>query len=159
MTDINSPQVPESTLQLSDYHQHLTQGVLNTRCHQYQKLQLIAQDKEKMTSHVRLITHPDVMTRYGSFHGGQLNSILDTASYLALLPQLKEGEYGATVAYSSQILKPITGEGQTLDIYGKVSQRGKRNAFCSAEAYNNGKLMARAQVTKVIQPLPQQSKL
>jgi uncharacterized protein (TIGR00369 family) len=88
----------------------------------------------------------------GVLHGGVVTTLLDTACYLALLPQLSDAEHAVTHDLTVSLLRPV-GADQRVDIAGTVLRRGRAVAFLRAEATADGQVVAAAQVTKSVVPL------
>jgi len=82
-------------------------------------------------------------------HGGVVTTLLDTASYLALLPQLSDEEHAVTHDLTVSLLRPVAA-GKRVDITGTVLRRGRAVAFLRAEATVDGEIVAAAQVTKSV---------
>ena len=85
----------------------------------------------------------------GVLHGGVVTTLLDTASYLALLPQLSDAEHAVTHDQTVSLLRPVAGE-KRVDVTATVLRRGRAVAFMRAEAVVDGELVATAQVTKSV---------
>lgn len=88
----------------------------------------------------------------GSLHGGVIYTLCDVACYCALLTQLAPDEEAATHDLQVSLLRGARAD-QVLRFEGEVLKRGRQLAFGSAQVHANGKLLARAQVTKSILPL------
>jgi uncharacterized protein (TIGR00369 family) len=82
-------------------------------------------------------------------HGGVVTTLLDTACYLALLPQLSDDEHAVTHDLAVSLLRPVAAEAR-VDVVGTVLRRGRAVAFLRAEATVDGELVAAAQVTKSV---------
>ena len=85
----------------------------------------------------------------GALHGGVIYSLCDVACYCALLSQLAPDEEAATHDLQVSLLRAASA-GQVLRFEGVVIKRGRQLAFGSAQVHADGKLLARAQVTKSI---------
>ncbi len=92
---------------------------------------------------------PSAQNQAGVLHGGVVTTLLDTACYLALLPQLSEAEHAVTHDLTVSLLRPVAAD-QRVDIVGTVLRRGRSVAFLRAEATVEGRLVAAAQVTKSV---------
>ena len=95
---------------------------------------------------------PSAQNQAGVLHGGVVTTLLDTACYLALLPQLSDGEHAVTHDLTVSLMRPVSAE-QRVDIVGTVLRRGRAVAFLRAEATVDGEVVAAAQVTKSVVPL------
>jgi uncharacterized protein (TIGR00369 family) len=82
-------------------------------------------------------------------HGGVVTTLLDTASYLALLPQLSDTEHAVTHDQTVSLLRPVAADAR-VDVTATVLRRGRAVAFMRAEAVVDGELVATAQVTKSV---------
>ena len=82
-------------------------------------------------------------------HGGVVTTLLDTASYLALLPQLSDAEHAVTHDQTVSLLRPVAADAR-VDVTATVLRRGRAVAFQRAEAVVDGELVATAQVTKSV---------
>lgn len=89
----------------------------------------------------------------GALHGGVIYSLCDVACYCALLTQLAPDEEAATHDLQVSLLRGARA-GQVLRFEGEVLKRGRQLAFGSAQVLADGKLLARAQITKSILPRP-----
>jgi uncharacterized protein (TIGR00369 family) len=85
----------------------------------------------------------------GVLHGGVVTTLLDTACYLALLPQLSDDEHAVTHDLTVSLVRPVAA-GARVDVVGSVLRRGRAVAFLRAEALVDGELVAAAQVTKSV---------
>lgn len=92
---------------------------------------------------------PPAQNQASVLHGGVVTTLLDTACYLALLPQLAEHEHAVTHDLAASLLRPV-GAGRRVDVVGTVLRRGRTVAFLRAEAMVDGDVVAAAQVTKSI---------
>jgi uncharacterized protein (TIGR00369 family) len=82
-------------------------------------------------------------------HGGVVTTLLDTACYLALLPQLSDDEHAVTHDLTVSLIRPVAAEAR-VDVVGGVVRRGRAVAFLRAEATVEGEVVAAAQVTKSV---------
>ncbi|WNV77201.1 thioesterase, FlK family [Geodermatophilus sp. DSM 44513] len=89
----------------------------------------------------------------GGAHAAALTAVLELAAYLALLPALQPDEHAVSHALTVQ-LPAAAPEGGLVEAVGQLDRRGRRLAFLSATAEVSGTLVARAQITKSIVPLP-----
>jgi uncharacterized protein (TIGR00369 family) len=79
-------------------------------------------------------------------HGGVVTTLLDTACYLALLPQLADDEHAVTHDLTVSLIRPVPADAR-VDVIGSVLRRGRAVAFLRAEATVDGAVVAAAQVT------------
>jgi uncharacterized protein (TIGR00369 family) len=85
----------------------------------------------------------------GVLHGGVVTTLLDTASYLALLPRLADTEHAVTHDQTVSLLRPVAADAR-VDVTATVLRRGRGVAFMRAEAVVDAELVATAQVTKSV---------
>jgi uncharacterized protein (TIGR00369 family) len=85
----------------------------------------------------------------GVLHGGVVTTLLDTACYLALLPQLSDDEHAVTHDLTVSLIRPVAADAR-VDVVGGVVRRGRAVAFLRAEATVEGEVVAAAQVTKSV---------
>ncbi|HVV13176.1 PaaI family thioesterase [Amycolatopsis sp.] len=88
---------------------------------------------------------------FGGVHAAALQTALEVAAYLALLPQLTVDEHAITHALSTQLIAgaPV---GERVEARGTLDRRGKRTAFLSVVASCDGRTVARGQLTKSVVP-------
>ena len=82
-------------------------------------------------------------------HGGVVYTLLDVASFLALLPRLSDAEHAVTHDLTVSLLRPVAADAR-VDVTGTVLRRGRAVAFMRAEATVDGEVVAAAQVTKSV---------
>ena len=92
---------------------------------------------------------PAAQNQAAVLHGGVVTTLLDTASYLALLPSLSDAEHAVTHDLTVSLLRPVAAD-RRVDINATVLRRGRAIAFMRAEATVDGELVAAAQVTKSV---------
>ena len=92
---------------------------------------------------------PAAQNQAAVLHGGVVTTLLDTASYLALLPSLSDAEHAVTHDLTVSLLRPVAAD-RRVDITATVLRRGRAVAFMRAEATVDGELVAAAQVTKSV---------
>lgn len=85
----------------------------------------------------------------GAFHGGVAYTLCDMACYAALLSELKDDEDAATHDLHVSVMRAAK-HGDHIIATGRVIKRGRNVAFMEAELHCEGKLLARATVTKSI---------
>jgi len=92
---------------------------------------------------------PSAQNQAAVLHGGVVTTLLDTACYLALLPQLSDGEHAVTHDLTVSLIRPVPADAR-VDVVGSVVRRGRAVAFLRAEAIVDGEVVAAAQVTKSV---------
>ena len=100
-------------------------------------------------SGLSLIPQGNALNALGAPHAGALSTVLEVAAYLALLPQLADGEEAITHQISASYLARAEG-GAALIAKGDVLRRTRRVAFVSTSLRQEDRLLALAQVTKSI---------
>ena len=81
-------------------------------------------------------------------HGGMVTTLLDTAMGSACWATLAEDESFLTADLRTEFLR--SARPGTLRAVGRVVQRNRRVAFCSADLFQNGELLASARCTQII---------
>jgi uncharacterized protein (TIGR00369 family) len=81
-------------------------------------------------------------------HGGMVTTLLDTAMGGACWAVLEDGESFLTADLRTEFLR--SARPGTLRAEGRVVQRNRRVAFCSADLYQDGALLATARCTQII---------
>lgn len=104
-------------------------------------------------AHFEITVGEALLNPAGALHGGVIYSLCDVACYCALLTLLAPHEEAATHDLQVSLLRGASA-GQVLRFEGEVLKRGRQLAFGSAQVHADSKLLARAQVTKSIIPLP-----
>ncbi len=92
---------------------------------------------------------PSAQNQARVLHGGVVTTLLDTASYLALLPRLSDTEHAVTHDQTVSLLRPVAADAR-VDVTATVLRRGRAVALMRAEAVVDGELVATAQVTKSV---------
>lgn len=93
---------------------------------------------------VTLATTENHSNMGGVIHGGALAALLDHVMGASVVTTLKDGEWTATQAFTTDFLRPAS-PGGVLVATGKVDRRGKLAAFVSGEVVNEkGEVVARA---------------
>ncbi|WP_166462857.1 PaaI family thioesterase [Amycolatopsis acidicola] len=87
----------------------------------------------------------------GGVHAAALQTAMEVAAYLALLPQLATDEHAITHALSTQLIAAAP-TGERVELRGTLDRRGKRLAFLSVVAECAGRTVARGQLTKSVVP-------
>ena len=96
-----------------------------------------------------IIVSENHLTPNKTMHGGITSSCLDVICFIASLNVLTPSESAATIASSVQLLSTAY-KGQRITFTGRVIRRTKRLLFCESEATSEGKVLARAQLTKQV---------
>jgi uncharacterized protein (TIGR00369 family) len=81
-------------------------------------------------------------------HGGMVATLLDTAMGGACWAVLEDGESFLTADLRTEFLRAA--RPGTLRAEGRVVQRNRRVAFCSADLYQEGELIASSRCTQII---------
>ncbi len=81
-------------------------------------------------------------------HGGMVTTLLDTAMGGACWSVLEDGESFLTADLRAEFLR--SARPGTLRAEGRVVQRNRRVAFCSADLHQDGTLLATARCTQII---------
>ena len=123
------------------------QDVLDIPLHRFLSVTLL--DEQDASAGIAFPVDAAAQNQAGVLHGGVVTTLLDVASYLALLPELGEGEHAVTHDLSAQLLRPVPG-GSRVEVRGTVLRRGRAVAFLRAEAVADGRIVAAAQVTKTL---------
>ena len=126
------------------------QDVLDIALHRFLSVTLL--DPDDASAGISFPVDVPAQNQVGVLHGGVVTTLLDVASYLALLPELGEAEHAVTHDLSAQLLRPVPG-GSRVEVRGTVLRRGRAVAFLRSEATVDGVLVASAQVTKSIVPV------
>jgi uncharacterized protein (TIGR00369 family) len=106
-------------------------------------------DEGDPASGLSLIPQANALNALGAPHAGALSTVLELAAYLALLPQLADGEEAVTHQISASYLARAEG-GAALIAKGDVLRRTGHLAFVSTSLRQEDRLLAMAQVTKSI---------
>jgi len=121
--------------------------VRNHDFHKYLGIEKIEAQDGKAVVEIEVKAH--ILNPAGVFHGGVIYTICDLTAFCALLSQLNEGEIGATNHISIQVMRATT-LGAVVKFEAKIVKLGKRLAFLESEVFSNGKLIAKATVTKTL---------
>jgi uncharacterized protein (TIGR00369 family) len=123
------------------------QGVLDIPLNRFLGMQL--RDPADPSAGVWFPVGPSAQNQAAVLHGGVVTTLLDTASYLALLPQLSDAEHAVTHDLTVSLIRPVAAD-ERVDVTATVLRRGRAVAFMRAEATVGGELVAAAQVTKSV---------
>jgi acyl-coenzyme A thioesterase PaaI-like protein len=94
-----------------------------------------------------------VMNAVNAVHAGAISTVLEIAAYLALLPDLSDDEEAVSHGLSISYIGRAEGD-EALVANGRVLRRTRRLAFVTAELRQGERLLATAQVTKSVYPIP-----
>lgn len=123
------------------------QAVLDIPLHRFLGMQL--RDPAEPSAGIWFPVGPPAQNQAAVLHGGVVYTLLDVASFLALLPSLSDAEHAVTHDLTVSLLRPVTAE-KRVDVSGTVLRRGRQVAFLRAEATVDGQVVAAAQVTKSV---------
>ena len=123
------------------------QAVLDIPLHRFLGMRL--RDPAEPSAGVWFPVDGPAQNQAAVLHGGVVYTLLDVASFLALIPQLDDGEHAVTHDLSVSLLRPVPA-GARVDVTGTVLRRGRAVAFMRAEATVEGIVVAAAQVTKSV---------
>jgi uncharacterized protein (TIGR00369 family) len=124
-------------------------GVLEVPLHRFLGIRLI--DDADPSAGIWFPVTEQVQTRTAFLHGSVLTTLIDVASYLALLPHLDPTEHAITHDVSASLLRAVPADSR-VELRGQVLRRGRAVAFMRAEATVDGHLVASGQVTKSVVP-------
>lgn len=99
-------------------------------------------------SECRLDITPSLLNPNGVVHGAVVYALADTGMGGALVSALAAGQACATVEIKMSYLRAATAG--TLTCTARVLQKGRRIAFLEARVFNDGRLMATASGTFVL---------
>jgi acyl-coenzyme A thioesterase PaaI-like protein len=85
----------------------------------------------------------------GALHSAALDTIIELAGYLAVLPVLAEHEHAITHAISTQLVAAAV-DGERVTVRGTLDRRTRHLAFVSVDATVDDRVIARAHLTKTI---------
>ncbi len=123
------------------------QAVLDIPLHRFLGMQL--RDPAEPSAGVWFPVDSPAQNQVELLHGGVIYTLMDVASFLALLPSLGDGEHAVTHDLTVSLLRPVSA-GKRVDVTGAVLRRGRAVAFMRAEATVDGAVVAAAQVTKSV---------
>ncbi|MDP9429710.1 MAG: PaaI family thioesterase [Actinomycetota bacterium] len=123
------------------------QAVLDIPLHRFLGMQL--RDPAEPSAGVWFPVDGPAQNQAELLHGGVVYTLMDMASFLALLPSLGDGEHAVTHDLTVSLLRPVAA-GKRVDVTGAVLRRGRAVAFMRAEATVDGAVVAAAQVTKSV---------
>jgi uncharacterized protein (TIGR00369 family) len=123
------------------------QAVLDIPLHRFLGMQL--RDPAEPSAGIWFPVAGPAQNQAAVLHGGVVYTLLDVASFLALLPRLGDDEHAVTHDLTVQLLRPVAAD-KRVDITGTVLRRGRAVAFMRAEATVDGEVVAAAQVTKSV---------
>lgn len=123
------------------------QAVLDIPLHRFLGMQL--RDPAEPSAGIRFPVAEPAQNQARVLHGGVVYTLMDVASFLALLPSLADEEHAVTHDLTVSLIRPVAAD-QRVDITGTVLRRGRQVAFMRAEATVGGQVVAAAQVTKSV---------
>ncbi len=92
---------------------------------------------------VKLSMRDELRQPYGLLHGGATASLIDTATAMAIIGNLDDGEKATTIDLNVHFLRPVSGG--EISCTAKVARAGKRIIFLSAEVFDDhGRVIATA---------------
>lgn len=95
-----------------------------------------------------------VLNFYGTWHGGAIASIIDSAAGVSLIAHLNPDEAAVTIQLDIRFISPARGK---LRCVGKTVKRAKNVAFEKAKVYDEeGRLVAEGFITHHISNLDNQ---
>lgn len=100
---------------------------------------------------VALNPRAEMLTPWGTLNGGVVNVLVEHPTYLALLTQLKEGEFPMTSDVFVQHMRPLPGDAE-YTLRSSVIRRGRSMAWVNTDVFANDVLVSAARVTKTILP-------
>lgn len=123
------------------------QAVLDIPLHRFLGMQL--RDPAEPAAGIWFPVAEPAQNQATVLHGGVVYTLMDVASFLALLPSLSDDEHAVTHDLTVSLLRPVAAD-KRVDITGTVLRKGRQVAFMRAEATVDGQVVAAAQVTKSI---------
>jgi len=123
------------------------QAVLDIPLHRFLGMQL--RDPAEPSAGIWFPVAAPTQNQAALLHGGVVYTLMDVASFLALLPSLTEAEHAVTHDLTVSLLRPVAAD-ERVDVTGTVLRRGRQVAFMRAEATVRGQVVAAAQVTKSV---------
>ena len=123
------------------------QAVLDIPLHRFLGMQL--RDPAEPSAGIWFPVAEPAQNQARVLHGGVVYTLMDVASFLALLPSLSDEEHAVTHDLTVSLIRPVAAD-QRVDITGTVVRKGRQVAFLRAEATVDGQVVAAAQVTKSV---------
>jgi uncharacterized protein (TIGR00369 family) len=123
------------------------QAVLDIPLHRFLGMEL--RDPAEPSAGIWFPVAPPAQNQAAVLHGGVVYTLMDVASFLALLPSLADAEHAVTHDLTVSLLRPVAADAR-VDVTGTVLRRGRAVAFMRAEATVDGQVVAAAQVTKSV---------
>ena len=123
------------------------QAVLDIPLHRFLGMQL--RDAAAPSAGIWFPVAGPAQNQAAVLHGGVVYTLLDVASFLALVPHLGDDEHAVTHDLTVSLLRPVAAD-ERVDVTGTVLRRGRVVAFMRAEATVGGAVVAAAQVTKSV---------
>ena len=103
-------------------------------------------------SRTELTVQPEMFNPHGVLHGGVVFSLVDTCMGRALYTLMTDEESCATIEIKINFMRPVT-DGQLL-CETQVLHRGRTTAVLESKVTCNAKLVAKAQGTYALFPVP-----
>jgi uncharacterized protein (TIGR00369 family) len=123
------------------------QAVLDIPLHRFLGMEL--RDPAEPSAGIWFPVAPPAQNQAAVLHGGVVYTLMDVASFLALLPSLSDAEHAVTHDLTVSLLRPVAAD-ERVNVTGTVLRRGRQVAFMRAEATVGGQVVAAAQVTKSV---------
>lgn len=122
-------------------------GVLDIPLHRFLGIELL--DPAAPAAGIAFRAGEPTLNNAGVLHGGVVTALLDVACYLALLPELADGENAVTHDVAASLMRPVARDAR-VEVTGAVVRRGRSIAFLRAEARVDGAVVGSGQVTKTM---------
>lgn len=91
----------------------------------------------------------DLLTPFGTLHGGVMASLVDHVLGCVLYPLMPRGQWAATTEFKLNYLAPVK-KGATLRAESQVLSLGRRTAVVTVEVTSAGQLVCIAQGTLLV---------
>jgi uncharacterized protein (TIGR00369 family) len=134
-------------LPLQDWQRESLRGVLADPYYRWAGIEL--EDVAPGRSRLRFRPREEMLTPWGTLNGGVINSLVELPSWVALLTELREGEFPVTNDIFLQHVRPLPGAGLYL-LEGRLLRRGRSMAWTEAVASVDGKPHSFARITKTV---------
>jgi uncharacterized protein (TIGR00369 family) len=123
------------------------QAVLDIPLHRFLGMEL--RDPAEPSAGIWFPVAEPTLNPGGLLHAGVIYTLMDVASFLALIRHLHDDEHAVTHDITVSLLRPVSPD-KRVDITGTVLRRGRQVAFMRADATVDGQVVAAAQVTKSV---------
>src|SRR5207248_10580473 len=104
-------------------------------------------DPARVADGLQMTVGPPSLNAAGVLHGGAINTLLDVAAYLAVVPLLSPEEEALTHGFSASYLASAS-PGHAITARGELLRRTRRLAFVSSRVRSETEVIALASVTK-----------